>query len=248
MIHFYYSENGTYDIQTLTDISESLIWDRYNNKVKLFGEEDFYFQTLSDICSVDASSSSVGFSQKGAYVMLDALQTDTSTKYDALNSSILATMDTLNSSINAVNTSVNTAINSINNSITTINSTIESTTSALNTSINNTRTYLNTSLSENVTRLNASINRVNTSTCNYFSAMNVSINEWVSLLDSSLSIAIEHHRITEEEWAGIFTFMDTSLNFTNTSVNTIERWFGNDPSVSYEQLIARIVALEQAQA
>lgn len=235
MIHFYYSQTGEYNISQLPDVGESILIDEHNNKLIVFGNKEFYFSKLSDNVSIDASNSSIGLSQKGGYYLLrnitnvdasvSALQTKEAADIRALNSSITA----LNTSINRVNSSVNTSISAL---VTKTNNTNTSV-SALYTRVNSSYVALTNLINADISILNASINRVNTSVNNYFNAVNTSVNRWITVLDSSLSQAIEDHRITEEEWAGIFMFMDSSLTVSNTSIADLER---------------RVAALEAAQS
>jgi hypothetical protein len=232
MIHFYYSATGEYNIQTFPDVSESMLVDRTNNKIVLFGEQEFYFSTLSDLCSSTNQDSSIGLSQKGGYVILSSLDT----KIDAVNSSVNtkfnSTIQNLNTSINAVNTSVNTKFNStistLNTSINAINTSVNnkfnSMITSLNTSINNTSTYLvntmNTSVNNAMSLINASVNASINSLLTKINNANSSINS----IDASVKWIIEVYQPElERTWADIFYFLNASMGIANGSINRIEQ-------------------------
>ena len=136
MIRFYYSPDGLYkehDKFITAEASESFVVDEAHNKIRLFDEKDFYFQSLSDIVDENNQNASVGLSQKGAYLMksqidasINALKTHDGvldSSVNIINSSIV----NINSSISDVSTrlaSANTSIGVINSSIGKINSSI----------------------------------------------------------------------------------------------------------------------------
>ena len=91
MIKFFYSTTGEYDINTLPDVSESILIDAMNNKMIVNGQDEYYFSRLSDLCSSTNQDPSIGLSQKGGYDMFSVIQ---------------QSLDVLNSSVNVLDASV----------------------------------------------------------------------------------------------------------------------------------------------
>ena len=190
MIQFYHTSSGTYNDSSIVTPQESLVFDTFNQRIRLMETYDLYFMSLTADYSHDTSDSSkFALSQHGAYELYDYVNTlDTSVcnAIDTANSSItsLKTLaNNLNSSINAVNTSVNSYLTTLTNKDTSINASIN----AVNTSVN---TYL-TTLTNKDTSINSSLNAVNTS-------VNTKL---TSLMNSDTSL-------------------NSSINAVNTSVNT----------------------------
>jgi hypothetical protein len=190
MIQFYHTSSGTYNDSSIVTPQESLVFDTFNQRIRLMETYDLYFMRLTADYSHDTSDSSkFALSQHGAYELYDYVNTlDTSVcnAIDTANSSItsLKTLaNNLNSSINAVNTSVNSYLTTLTNKDTSINASIN----AVNTSVN---TYL-TTLTNKDTSINSSLNAVNTS-------VNTKL---TSLMNSDTSL-------------------NSSINAVNTSVNT----------------------------
>lgn len=190
MIQFYHTSSGTYNDSSIVDRQESLVFDTFNQRIRLMETYDLYFMRLTADYSHDTvDSSKYALSQHGAYELYDYVNTlDTSVcnAIDTANSSItsLKTLaNNLNSSINVVNTSVNSYLTTLTNKDTSINASIN----AVNTSVN---TYL-TTLTNKDTSINSSLNAVNTS-------VNTKL---TSLMNSDTSL-------------------NSSINAVNTSVNT----------------------------
>ena len=190
MIQFYHTSSGTYNDSSIVTPQESLVFDTFNQRIRLMETYDLYFMRLTADYSHDTvDSSKFALSQHGAYELYDYVNTlDTSVcnAIDTANSSItsLKTLtNNLNSSINAVNTSVNSYLTTLTNKDTSINASIN----AVNTSVN---TYL-TTLTNKDTSINSSLNAVNTS-------VNTKL---TSLMNSDTSL-------------------NSSINAVNTSVNT----------------------------
>jgi chromosome segregation ATPase len=190
MIQFYHTSSGTYNDSSIVTPQESLVFDTFNQRIRLMETYDLYFMRLTADYSHDTSDSSkFALSQHGAYELYDYVNTlDTSVcnAIDTANSSItsLKTLaNNLNSSINAVNTSINSYLTTLTNKDTSINASIN----AVNTSVN---TYL-TTLTNKDTSINSSLNAVNTS-------VNTKL---TSLMNSDTSL-------------------NSSINAVNTSVNT----------------------------
>lgn len=103
MIQFYHTSSGTYNDSSIVDRQESLVFDTFNQRIRLMETYDLYFMRLTADYSHDTvDSSKYALSQHGAYEL-----------YDYVN-----VMDTsLNSSINAVNTSVNTKFVTVDSSM-----------------------------------------------------------------------------------------------------------------------------------
>ena len=65
MIRFYYSPDGLYKEHNkfiTAEAKESCVVDEAHNKIRLFDEKDFYFQSLSDVVDVNNQNPSVGLS------------------------------------------------------------------------------------------------------------------------------------------------------------------------------------------
>ena len=115
MIRFYYSPDGLYkehnDFIT-SEASESFVFDKSNNKIRLFDSTDFYFQTLSDNVDVNNQNSSVGLSQKGAYLMKSAINSSIS-KINTSISDVNTRLSTANTNISRINTSIGKITNDL---------------------------------------------------------------------------------------------------------------------------------------
>ena len=124
MIQFYHTSSGTYNDSSIVTPQESLVFDTFNQRIRLMETYDLYFMRLTADYSHDTvDSSKFALSQHGAYELYDYVNTlDTSVcnAIDTANSSItsLKTLtNNLNSSINAVNTSVNTKFVTVDSSM-----------------------------------------------------------------------------------------------------------------------------------
>lgn len=103
MISFCYTEDGNYSVQNIPDVSQSIIFDKSKQLVRLFNSENFYFSVLSDVFQSNLNAPHTGFSQTGAYNMFTFLNSSIDARRQALESSI----GSINSSIAVINSSVN---------------------------------------------------------------------------------------------------------------------------------------------
>ena len=65
MVRFYYSRDGLYkehDKFITAEANESFVVDEAHNKIRLFDEKDFYFQSLSNVVDENNQNPSVGLS------------------------------------------------------------------------------------------------------------------------------------------------------------------------------------------
>ena len=88
MIRYYYSSTGEYRQEDVIDYQESIIFDGHNNKLRLFGNNEFYFQKLSTVYKTKETDASLAASQNSVndmYVELNTSIYDISTKFTNLN-------------------------------------------------------------------------------------------------------------------------------------------------------------------
>ena len=180
MIQFYHTSSGTYNDSSIVTPQESLVFDTFNQRIRLMETYDLYFMRLTADYSHDTvNSSKFALSQHGAYELynyVNTLDTSVCNAIDTANSSITimkGVATSLNSSINAVNSSVNSYVSdlstyahNVNSSVNTYLTTLTNMDTSLNSSLNAVNTSVNTkltSLMNSDTSLNSSINAVNTS-------------------------------------------------------------------------------------
>src|SRR5574344_1300640 len=86
MIRYYYSSTGEYRQEDVIDYQESIIFDGHNNKLRLFGNNEFYFQKLSTVYKTKETDASLAASQNSVndmYVELNTSISDISTRVES---------------------------------------------------------------------------------------------------------------------------------------------------------------------
>ena len=208
MIQFYHTSSGTYNDSSIVDRQESLVFDTFNQRIRLMETYDLYFMRLTADYSHDTvDSSKFALSQHGAYELYDYVNT--------LDTSVCNAIDTANSSI----TSLKTLANNLNSSINAINTSVNSYVSDLSTYAHNVNSSVNTyltTLANKDTSLNASINALNSSVNNYLTTLtnkDTSLNSSINAVNTSVNTKLT--TLTNSD-----TSLNSSINRVNTSVNT----------------------------
>ena len=202
MIQFYHTSSGTYNDSSIVTPQESLVFDTFNQRIRLMETYDLYFMRLTADYSHDTvDSSKFALSQHGAYELYDYVNT--------LDTSVCNAIDTVNSSI----TSLKTLANNLNSSINAINTSVNSYVSDLSTYAHNVNSSVNTyltTLTNMDTSLNSSLNAVNTS-----------VNTKFVTVDSSMlqiwQMYYEMQVVQAAAWNQLRA-LNPSLNMPNASV------------------------------
>ena len=202
MIQFYHTSSGTYNDSSIVTPQESLVFDTFNQRIRLMETYDLYFMRLTADYSHDTvDSSKFALSQHGAYELYDYVNT--------LDTSVCNAIDTANSSI----TSLKTLANNLNSSINAINTSVNSYVSDLSTYAHNVNSSVNaylTALTNKDTSINSSLNAVNTSVNTKFVTVDSSMLQiWQMYYEMQLVQAAAWNQLRA---------LNPSLNMPNASV------------------------------
>ncbi len=247
MISFCYTEDGNYSVQNIPDVTQSIIFDKSRQLVRLFNSENFYFSVLSDVFQTDLDSPHTGFSQTGAYQMFAALNSS----IDARRLAIEESIDDINSSIAIIDASVNhiednyvevvdydsdsydlafsdeagyVLVKFYGGHVATKNfdsSDIVSNVNALNSSFDTLNNYVHTS----VTRLDSSVSSIEDTVSDY-----VDLREQVYTNRDNIEVLQQDVLdlsawLVEDEliWSNVYIHFNSSILMANASINRLEQ-------------------------